>query len=401
MLRTGEDNAILTRAIADLYHYCYRKKVLKTPESLRASQQQMLMFGRRQSPSELYKTDLKESLEGGIARVDSRFKQVASRNIRPFSIIFQLNSYHNELQHLKITHFDSWLYSTLQSEYLLNFKFQNGDSQYYFVSQCYPELTELLNCIRQHMPAANIERIGKKAYRESCEPFQKNYWSEVENNKEHEWDREPIHAKYYEEINDPIILSRFKAELQYTQKQNGLTLLDVGGGKGRLAEKLLVYAQQAGVKIHYLLLEPDEYQCAEAMKRLEQLDAKYEAKKLFTYSLINSTLEEFNDYEYSSQIDIIISSGGPLNRQVVSMDVAQQNLRKIYELLAVGGKLIATGYSALLVTAKTFAKYGFEIESKVDRSFTRNEYPYVSCYECRKPADSKVEEKLKLYDMNK
>ncbi len=83
--------------------------------------------------------------------------------------------------------------------------------------------------------------------------------------------------------------------------------------------------------------------------------------------VINESLENFSSdskyKKYRESADIIISSGGPLNVQIVSHAAAIKNLGMLRRLLKKQGILIATGLSELAIKKKDMEKQHFTIFS--------------------------------------
>lgn len=176
---------------------------------------------------------------------------------------------------------------------------------------------------------------------------------------------------YYRGINDTVILDKFAAKLPHlknlAQANGELVICDLGAGNGRLAEKII---SNASMPVHYIFIEPNKTAIAQAKARLQ----KYIDSSSCRISWHNV---KFDDLDFDVMAHCMISSGGPLNQQIVpSKDAALTNLKKIKTMLATNGILIATGVSRLFINSKHFEQNDFKVhdyaaEVKVPVDFSK------------------------------
>lgn len=198
---------------------------------------------------------------------------------------------------------------------------------------------------------------------------------------------------YYHEINDPKIIHKFNTQVLLKVKlkeTEPLIVLDVGGGKGRLAFKLISEALQKNIFIHYIFVEPNLHQLR-AAKAL--LNNHFNEEKL-KLTFLPSTLE---DLLLNDKAHCIISSGGPLNLQVVSRSSALKNIEIIKNLLLPGGIFIGTGFTAFLVNSKHFKNAGMtplsytmamsEEEKRSLKLKYKKKHHFFQCYVAKNPKE--------------
>jgi len=219
----------------------------------------------------------------------------------------------------------------------------NRKDHYLLKDSAAKEILEELNQIANYLPANCIEHRAHKDKRQTTSVLDKEFWSVTG-----PWSKVEDNEKEYNETIDPITINEFIRTIKDLRKKH-YSVIDVGGGKGRLANKLIAAAEELGIKLDYILIEPDASQSKVA-----------EANNL---NVINATLSEFKNSDLYQQlmgkIDIIISSGGPLNIQVVSHLIAVDSLKAIKDLLNDDGRIIATGRTQLAMSRKEMEKYGF------------------------------------------
>src|SRR5690606_24299630 len=137
-----------------------------------------------------------------------------------------------------------------------------------------------------------IERKSRKHIRKSMPHLKTRYWGKKETGKE--WDQHKDTRNYYKYVVHPLIMDLFEHHiLTMKNPPNPLLILDVGGGKGELALKLIQLSPSYSVPIHYLLLEPNPYQAEIATQRFSQLTTQSKTKALFSTQVICSDLEDF------------------------------------------------------------------------------------------------------------
>ncbi|MBX9723447.1 MAG: class I SAM-dependent methyltransferase [Candidatus Obscuribacterales bacterium] len=263
--------------------------------------------------------------------------------------LYSIYNMESELFSIKISLLGVWINHIGEAKYLLTFNFFDHSKLCYLVRKEEQPLEDLLQSLHQTIPSCQIEPFRLKKLYRSQGPlfFNRTSWSA-------NWDTQ-IHYDFYNGVSDPLMEQAFR-DILVTKgyKQTPLMICDVGAGKGRLAEKLIGLAIDLDISINYLCIEPSLAQCKIARVHLANL-----VKPTISIKIFNASIEQFTDpnsqqyHQYSENIDIIISSGGVLNYQVVADESqALGNLLKLQELLKMGGMLLMTGLTPLLVTKK-------------------------------------------------
>ncbi len=237
--------------------------------------------------------------------------------------------------------------------YYLTITKQNDDERYYVVKQDTADsVLALVKQIAEKLPNNCLEMRQIKRERLGTRAFPDYYWSNLG-----PWAKESANEDSYINTIDPIMIDTFKKMIIEKRPQTVFTVIDAGGGKGRLAKKFIEAAEEMGVTLNYALIEPDQSQCEEAQKVFAEMgsDAK----------VFRASLDQFRsspDFEnYKNSADFVISSGGPLNLQVVSRDDAIANLDILRELLNEDGCIIAAGKSKLALKKKEMEKQHFDV----------------------------------------
>lgn len=330
--------------------------------------------------------------------VDKNFKHHFTSHITTKKS--HIYSYPNESSRIKITKLLSKENILFNSGLLITAENVNGKKINYFVSAkapCYVDIFDQIERIQKITQPEYFEDAFKKQFK-TTQPFSSNFWGKAK--KGSNWDADIMHEEHYESISDPMLVKVFKKNIfSLANGKKELTIVDAGGGKGRLASKLLKAAQEAAppYRVIYILIEPDKYQCKIAQKNLAELKKNYGSKFVSSFKVINSTMEDFaksSDFtrKYKNRVDGIVSSGGPLNAQVVSFEAALHNLKIMQNLLKPGGQLVATGLSPVMLTKKIFQREGFTVHqtSAVPENYNpeimRNKF--LQCYVCEKQPPS-------------
>lgn len=94
-----------------------------------------------------------------------------------------------------------------------------------------------------------------------------------------------------------------------------------------------------GIPYRYIFVEPSAKQIAIAAAILD----KYKSN----ISFVNTTIDELDH--------CVMSSGGPLNMNIVTREQARVNAEKMQQMLLPDGVLIASGQTTLLVKRKHFS----------------------------------------------
>ncbi|MFC7782591.1 hypothetical protein [Legionella taurinensis] len=237
----------------------------------------------------------------------------------------------------------------------------------HYVAKNKHDLNDAFRALRLQLPIQQIEEKLKRYYRLRAKPHPNSFWGK-------EWGLDKYTTPYSAPGGiDAVTVDTFRKHMTNKASSEAL-VLDVGGGKGRLADKLLREAQCMGIELHYVLIEPDLSQCeaAEALLKIyPQVVVFHGTLQDFMTSLDDKTVQDglhqaqFDESVVKGGVDLIISCGGPLNNQVVSYDTAYANACDYLAMLAEGGAVIATGLTSLLLSKKNLESIGFRVENCV------------------------------------
>lgn len=334
-----------------------------------------------------------------VVCVDKKLKYTSGIGMKPKSLVFEGNDDGKKLR-LRITECFT-PYKDFQNGVvpwsfgcLLEFKVNNSEYQFFVRDGgFYEKIKSILHRLHTDTPLESVELAQHSETRKSIKPFHRSYWTE----NEIDWDADTRQSHHYEDVSDPMIIAAFTEHvIGMGQTEKPLIIVDVGAGKGRLAMKLLELAQQSTppVRLHYFMIEPDRYQVEKANNAISELVKNHGEQFVSRVVIFGGTLSDFkksNHFkELQHHVNVVISSGGPLNAQVVSYRDAIKNLSTMNALLMENGKLIATGLSALLVTRKEFQKHGMNIISAARRTVGDLDgdgmpmIEYQQCYVCEK-----------------
>ena len=235
----------------------------------------------------------------------------------------------------------------LRNMYIITLIYKTNTRDYYFIKKD-AELLKLIDDLRKLGTIMNItEYFISKGMIDSCGHMiaPSSFWDGDR------WEAKAGHGLYYDKVNDPMILDKFVEHVLPLHKDykpdQAITVIDMGAGKGRLADKLIAAAVEKNVPIHYILVEPSLVQTKIANTSLE----KYKKNKNCKVEIIQSSLEDYNS---KVQADCIISSGGTINMDVVTREQAIANIKKLSAMLLPKGFFIATGQTAVLIKSKHF-----------------------------------------------
>ena len=283
-----------------------------------------------------------------LLKVSHQVKKEISQLIHPHTMVIRTNDYHSTLSTLKINAFFPQTKEedglSKSSKWSLVLLFQDGSRDHYFTQD--KELIELIQAVKDLALQLNILEftMAKGAVmdyekdRGICKP---KYW-------EGPWDLPQEAGLYYDRINDPLIIEAFTGEvlafIPELKEGEVLKIAEVGAGKGRLAEKLIKLMENLGIPYHYTFIEPSALQ----MRIAQRVLTEYCHKIRF----INTSIDKL---KIEDKVHCVISSGGPLNNEVVTRAEAIPNAGKIQAMLLPKGTLIATGHTVLLVKAKHFS----------------------------------------------
>lgn len=163
------------------------------------------------------------------------------------------------------------------------------------------------------------------------------YWNEWEVSE---------NLKYYND-SDQMICNAVELILKQIENSTPV-ILDVGGGSGRLAEKLLVLSP-----MNYILLEKNEVEIGKAQEILGD-----RAAVVPTDIVLDPFCVE------PGSVDIVIASGILTHTVLKDRNEALIALEKVCSSVKPGGFIILTGLSAPFITADDFTMRGFEVINK-------------------------------------
>ncbi|KTD60912.1 class I SAM-dependent methyltransferase [Legionella shakespearei] len=266
--------------------------------------------------------------------------------------LYNVSDFSPELTDIKLHDLLGWMDGLGETNYLLTFRFKDSTKRHFLVQKEDKHLAKMLKILHHSIPDPYLEpnRLVKSKRQIPNLFFKTAGWKPG-------WDINNLdHYYFYDEITDPMMV---KAFWDYACKEpREMVVLDVGAGKGRLAVKLIQKAVQAGINLHYICLEPGKEQCDIAVQVLEGLRLEL-GDGSFTYDVLNSTIGDFSakyperSAELMNQVDVIISSGGALNYQVVATGKdALSNLHVMRDFMKPGGLMFVTGLSSLLLTKR-------------------------------------------------
>lgn len=247
----------------------------------------------------------------------------------------------------------------------IKFKNENEPSQYFLLTKDH-QINNIIKKLMKEIPENNLELVLRKHYRSTIKPYESDFWSGI-------WGKNPGMEARYDNWIDFMTLKAYASHVISENKNQKLVVVDAGGGKGRLAKKLITATLKAHVNLDYFLIEPDSLQCEIAEKNLGPF------KKLANIEIIKSTIEDFFTSDLAKQlkgnVNVVISSGGPINAFIVSIDEAERNMLNLREIMHPHGVFIAVGQTELLLKKKDLEKkYGFTVLNSAIRQV--NEDPY-------------------------
>ena len=289
-----------------------------------------------------------------ILHVTHKIKSVGGVALSPKTERIHIGNYHAELSTIKINHFpeNKGIFESLP-HFAITLTNKKGDQEYYFIKD--KELIQLITELTTHADKMNLVEyslLKSKIKEEAKNTYPLKAWDTG-------WEDPETHGLYYDKINDPLVLEQYinrALPLSQEEKTQYLTVLDIGAGKGRLAYKIIDETLTKAIPIHYILVEPSQHQLNIARIKLEEFSTNPNCKITF----VNSTLE---DLTINEKAHCIVSTGGPLNMNVVTRDAAIANVKRMQQLLLPKGILIATGQTALLVKGKHFEQAGLNVLS--------------------------------------
>lgn len=292
-----------------------------------------------------------------VIKIPHHFKTAVGPITTNKTALIHVDSFSKDLSAIKINQFSEERPPVnLRNMYILTFIYKIGRREYYIVKNN-NELIKMIDDLRKLGSLMNIVEYSiSKGMIQSCDRmiFDVEYWGK------YQWETADTHGIYYDKVNDPLVLDQFTKLVLPMQNENKsdkpLVVVDMGGGKGRLADKLISSAIYANVNIHYVLVEPCLPQVTLAKEKLK----KYNDAKKCKIEVVHSTIEEFAP---TDKAHCVISSGGTINMNVASRKKAIENVNNLSILLKPDGILIATGQTAIVPKSKHFKAAGMKVLS--------------------------------------
>lgn len=347
---------------------------------------------------DVFDYDKKISLLGNIVLVSNDFKLLYSRF---YSTVFPdegqikanetlqcfVDKYHDEITSIKYADISKMRTNFSSGRLLVRFKYKNNSKFTFLVKQDENMVIKsLLKKLCELLPGNCVDVTTRKAICKSEYPRYPLFWGG-------NWESMKYISEHYENHSDPIFLMKFENHILNNRKSELLNVIDIGAGKGRLAEKLITVAQNNKFPLNYILLEPDAKQCKIANEKMDLLKDRYGENLLCKIIIINSTIEDFVGSElcneYNGRIDVVISSGGPLNIEVVSFGDAHKNISTIENLLSPHGVVLASGLTSLLVSKKSLQNK-FTIHNMSEKGIYGNKTKHIQFYVLEKKSSIDV-----------
>ncbi|KTC99166.1 class I SAM-dependent methyltransferase [Legionella erythra] len=257
----------------------------------------------------------------------------------------------------------------------------------HYIAKNKQELNEAFRALRLQLPIKQIEEKLRRYYRLRAKPHPSSFWGK-------EWGLDKYCLPYSAPGGiDTVTVDTFRSYMT-DRALSEAVVLDVGGGKGRLAAKIVLEAARMGIDLKYILIEPDLSQCEAAwslLKSCSQVRVFHGTLQDFMSRPEDKALEEglVENQSLKGRVDLIISCGGPLNNQVVSYETAYTNACDYLTMLSFGGAVIATGLTSLLLSKKNLESIGFQVErcvaAKRDQTISEST-TYHPAYVMSKPA---------------
>lgn len=272
---------------------------------------------------------------------------------------------HSNISSIRVYEFESFnpravmLMMKADLNYYISISMKNG-LKAKFIIKNKSELAnpDLINNLIASISESCLEVVVPKSFRRLSRPLQSSSWATMYSSGPSDV------TQYYIDINDPIMMNAIR---QCGLLQNSITplILDVGAGRGRLAEQVLTFLTENNIACHYVLLEPSLTELTRARERLTKLFSG--SQSLHQISYVNGLACTDTLSSYRGRANLILSSGGPLNDQIVDLNTARSVAALLFESLAADGMLISTGLTFNLLTAKAFRALGFSVDRMVSR----------------------------------
>jgi serine/threonine protein kinase len=187
-----------------------------------------------------------------------------------------------------------------------------------------------------------------KRLRDTASALGDSYWA-------HEWRQKEVQDTY-NRLDKQIINQVHQLSLSSGNKK--LAIVEIAGGKGNLAEKIFNTLEESPT---YHLLEYNHSSCLSARQRLESFGDQ--AKVIEG----NALTHDFHELA-TSPPDVIIASGALTTQVFNNPEECRCVLKKMIEILPVGGKLILTGLQTQHISLANIQKlYPFKVLQTQDQ----------------------------------
>lgn len=218
-------------------------------------------------------------------------------------------------------------------------------------------ITEFL----KECPTDRLEVVVPKTLRMHSQPLPSGQWAEMYH------DNDGAVTKYYQNVNDPILIPEVEKALKERHFREKPLILELGGGRGRVAEQILALSLIKKLGCQYVLVEPCADEIHIAKKLLHESCHKLGIENMVDIITIHAKASPKVLSNFYGKADLVISSGGPLNDQIVSLEEASQTAEQAFRCLVPSGRLLSVGLTFNLLSKKDYERYGFEVTNMSSR----------------------------------
>ena len=211
-------------------------------------------------------------------------------------------------------------------------------------------------------------------------PARDHYWER----KDIDWHIDTKSRLEYQSILHPMMEDYFKSAFSdlIRQGRKKISIVDLGGGSGNLAELLLknIGSQHPDISVTYGLLDSSSPDIETAKERFKLLgpSSPWEVRMLVkdVFSDEFNAEEALRDMGIPGKADIILSSGGPLSPFIGKNLQQTLDLSRMLctDMLAPGGYCLATGGSGVWPNRSHHEQNGMEVKNTFDVINSRRMY---------------------------
>ena len=261
--------------------------------------------------------------------------------------------------------------------------------------------SHLVTYLIENCPTQFIEVVIPKRLRCQSSPLSSEKWATM-------YRHNSAVTRYYSEVNDPLLLKSVSKALRFQPEVP--VILDVGGGRGRVAKQVLQLPTIQATGCHYILLEPSSSEIRVARKALRQLVEESKSSIQITYINDIASTEVLDGFQ--EKVNLIISSGGPLNEQIVELGEAKTIANDLSACLAENGILISSGLTYNLLNRKDLESLGLRVSNTTVRETSQALFTFdkgmvkqftqepktelLQLYVARKPKQNLLQEGLQV-----